>query len=325
MYRRLQDKFCRMPQLAAGLLVACGALAVIPSPATAQPVYSSGPGPHTLAGSDVTINFTTLSGKATNDEDRIDSIVWGPRVSVPFVANEPANGPERCGDPVEYFGQAEGYPDSTQPPRMVVAGQRASYYAKQNDHQHLATAKIYTGLATCSGVQEDGLVRSIYSLNGTDTDGTYPDALKVERTLRFKPGLGVVKNTGLRAYIPRVPSFYRYVLVPNKAGKLVTYDSASCMSSPCAVTDWNGVWFADYDGTSGGIIVTRDPSSTVPAFIGIQSGGLSNANFSSIVLEQPLAGWSGVVTETEYVCFFASGSWNPGSTVPYACSGGIAK
>jgi hypothetical protein len=320
MYRRLQDKFCRMPQLAARLLVACSAFAVIPSSAGAQPVYSSGPGPHTLRANDVTINFTSLSGKATNDEDRVDSIIWGPDVPVVFVANEPANGPERCGDPVEYFGQAEGYPDTTQPPRMVVGGQRASYYAKANSHYGLAVAKIYTGLATCSDVQEDGLVRSVYSLSANTDPGNYYDAFKIERTLRFKAGLGVVKNTGLRAYIPRVLGSFRYVLVPNKAGKLVTYDSASCVSSPCAVTDWNGVWFADYDGGSGGIIVTRDPSSTVPAFIGIQSGGLSNANFSSIVLEQPSAGWSGVVTETEHVCFFASGSWNPSTTLPFGCN-----
>jgi hypothetical protein len=158
----------------------------------------------------------------------------------------------------------------------------------------------------------------VYSLSANTDPGNYYDAFKIERTLRFKSGLGVVKNTGLRAYIPRVQSYFRYVLVPNKAGKLVTYDSANCVSSPCAVTDWNGVWFADTDG-SGGIIVVRDASSTAPAFVGIQSGGLSNANFSSIVLEQPSAGWSGVVTETEHVCFFADGSWNPSTTLPFGC------
>jgi len=202
---------------------------------------------------------------------------------------------------------------------MVIGGQRASYQSTENRRVGVGVAKIYTGLATCSGVQEDGLVRTEYSLSANVGVGNYFDAMKIVRTFNFKSGLGKVQNTGLRAYIPRVQSYYRYVLVPNKAGKLVKYDSASCVSSPCAVTDWNGVWFADWDGGGTGIIVIRDASSGFPAFVGIQSGGLSNANFSSIVLQQPATGWSGILTETEYVCFFGEGSWNPSPALPSSC------
>jgi len=112
---------------------------------------------------------------------------------------------------------------------------------------------------------------------------------------------------------------FHYVVVPNAEGKVVTYDSANCTSAPCTVTDWNGSWFADYDGSSFGLIVIRDPSSTAPAFVGIQSGGVSNANFTSIVLTQPAAGWSGLLTETEYVCFFNQRTWTIGPKLPPDC------
>ncbi len=315
MSRLVHTDRCETAKATAGLTAACWAVAIISSPAIAKPATSSGPGPHELTGnSDVTIRFDTLSKKAENDENRIDSLIWAPFAGLEYAAVEPATGVTACTDPIEFFGQAEGYPDTTQPPRMVIGGQRASYSSNENVRVGISTAKTYTGLAVCPAVSEDGLVRTIYTL-----DVSYHGAFKVERTFRFKSGLGVVQNSGLRAYIPRTPAQFHYVIVPNKEGKLVTYDAANCTSSPCAVTDWNGVWFAHYDNGGSGIIVIRDASSKAPAFIGIQSGGLSNANFSSIVLQQPAAGWSGLVTETEYVCFFGEGSWNPSTTLPYDC------
>jgi len=229
-----------------------------------------------------------------------------------YAAIEPAGGASTCNDPDEFFGQAEGYPDATKPLLMVGAGTHASYTSATKGM--VADATTFTRLLTCPAVHEDGLTRTIYTLS---TD--YPGAVKIQRTFRFNAGLGVVANTGLRAYIPRFISIFHYVLVPNKENKVVRYDANSCISSPCAITDWNGKWFAEDDGDKEGPIVIREPPSSTPAFIAIQSGGLSSANFTSIVLEQPSTGWSGIVTETEYICFYNYFTWGQGIGLSSYC------
>jgi len=104
-FRAKAQKGCRSVLIrTSGMKVVFIAFVVNSFPASAQTVSSSGPGPHTLGGiSDVTIDFDTLSKAAPNDEDRVDSIIWGPRASIVYVANEPANGLTACHDPVEYF------------------------------------------------------------------------------------------------------------------------------------------------------------------------------------------------------------------------------
>jgi hypothetical protein len=81
---------------------------------------------------------------------------------------------------------------------------------------------------------------------------------------------------------------------------------------------------ADDFGEGVGLVIVRDPTSTAPAFIGIQSGGISNANFSAIVLAQPAGGWSGTVTETEYLCPYNQDNWTPAAgTLPTTCLTGF--
>jgi hypothetical protein len=259
----------------------------------------------------VEVGFDTVNKSATYDSNRVEELA-SPVSNFNYAATEPAGGPSACRDPDEFFGQAEGYPDVTKPPLMVGGGTHASYVSATQGT--IADAKTFTGLVTCPAVHEDGLTRTIYTLSTE-----YAASVKIQRTFRFHTGLGIVSNTGLRAYIPRFLGIYHYVLVPNNEGKVVKYDASSCTLSPCAIIDWNGTWFAEDDGDNEGPIVIRDPSATTPAFIGMQSGGLSNANFTSIVLAQPSTGWSGIVTETEYVCFYNYLTWNQGITLPPNC------
>ncbi len=296
----------------AGLAVPLLALAC--SKATAQSMT----GPHILSyGGEVAIGLDTLSKRSEVDENRIDSLTWEPVGSnVPFAVNEPTNGPIACGDPEEFYGQAEGYPNASLPPRMVIGGQRTAYSQLENLRLRAVTAKTFTGTVTCPSVHEDGLTRTEYAVRQE-----FPGSFKVTRTFRFNSGLGIVQNTGFRPFMPRSGlSFFKYVLVPNSTGQLITYDVSNCVSAPCSITDWNGVWFAHDDGYGDGMFIIRDSSSTTPAFVGIQSGGLSNSNFSSVVLVQPAKGWSGTLTETEYVCFYNQNLWpNHGPTLPSLC------
>ncbi len=276
-------------------------------------------GPHTFAGreSAAVLQFDTLAKAARNDENRLDSLTSPLRGdSTNMAATEAEGGPNHCGDPDEFFGQALGYPDTTQAPLMVASGERASWNEIVAKDGSIAEARIATGLATCPGVTLSGRTRTIYTLNGYR-----PYGVRVDREFVFKSGLGVLPNSGLRAYLPRVISAFHYVLVPNAAGKLVKYDANNCTASPCAVNDWNGKWVADDFGNGFGLAIFRDPSSTTPAFIGIQSGGVSNANFTSIVLSQPAAGWSGIVKETEYLCYYTPDSWTPdANSLPGGCA-----
>jgi hypothetical protein len=267
------------------------------------------------------VKFDILSGRrinAKNDGNRVDSLTFPyGRFGGEFAATEAAGGPNHCNDPDEFFGQALGYPDATQGPLMVASGERASWSEFDAKDDSITTATTFTGLATCPGTSLNGLVRTIYTLNENRFYG-----IRIDRTFRFKAGLGVLSNNGLRAYLPRVASTYHYVLVPNAAGKVVSYDANNCTAAPCTITDWNGKWFADTSGpvNTVGLVIVRDPSSAMPAFIGIQGGGASNSNFTSIVLSQPSGGWSGVFKETEYLCYFNYDSWMPAAnTLPIGC------
>ncbi len=302
--------------LTPGLLcisLACSMAALLPSPSSAQ--TSSGSHTLSLKQSEVSLEFDTVDTSNTKDANRLEKIQWSESNYPNYVATEPAGDASHCYDPVEYFGEAEGYPNTLKEPLMVAAGTHASWTSKTNTGRYpVAIAKTFTGVATCPNIHEDGLTRTIYTLS--------PDffhAFKVQRTFRFKGGLAKLANTGLRAYIPRFIDTFHYVLLPNAAGEVVKYDANNCTSSPCTVTDWNGTWFAEDDGHNEGVIVSRDPSSSIPAFVGIQSGGLSNANYTSIVLKQPGTGWSGIITESEYVCFYNGFTWNLKNPVPPSC------
>ncbi len=298
-------------------------LSIIVTAPSAARADAAANGPHMLSSpaSAAILQFDTLSGhriNAVNDGNQVDSLTFPYHQygGTNLVATEPDGGPNHCHDPDEFFGQALGYPDATKAPLMVASGERASWSEFLARNKSIATATTFTGLATCPGTSLSGLTRTIYTLNQYRES-----AVRVDRLFRFKAGLGVLPNSGLRAYVPRVISSLHYVLVPNAAGKVVTYDADSCTASPCTVTDWNGKWVADDNGSGLGLVIIRDPSSTAPAFIGIQSGGAANANFTSIVLSQPTGGWSAIVTETDYLCFYSPNYWQPAAnTLPAGCA-----
>jgi hypothetical protein len=298
------------------------------STSNAAPIAPPAPnGPHILTQRTAypTLDFDTLANAATNDPNRVDSITWEDYYNYNFAATEPSGGASHCHDPDEFFGQALGYPDTTQAPMMVAAGERGTWTSVASKNGLATEAEIYTDISTCAGVVLNGTTRTNYLLrNPLENGDNTSDAIKVERIFRFKPGLGVVANSGLRAYVPRVVSALHYVLVPNMAGQLVRYDANNCTATPCTVTDWDGTWIADDNGSNQGIVIIRATPSTLPAFVGIQSGGLSNANFSSIVLPQPAGGWSGFVTETEYICAYNGDVWIPTpGTLPRLCQVGL--
>lgn len=265
-------------------------------PATAQ---------HTLANTRISITFADpATGFSTLDNDRIDSVSWinSAGSSTGNLASNATGGPFQCNDPDEFFGEAEGYPDEGQAPEMVTVGEVSTWHGTTSLKGSISTKK-----KGCKGAtQVSALTTSAYSLS---SKANTVNSVKIVRTFKFGPTTPIFTNTGLRAYMARVPiSVYHYTILPNAAGAITVYDANNC-SSPCSVTDWNGTWLAEDDGSGNGVAIVRSASSTNPAFVGIDSDGYSQSNVSSVVLSQPGGGWTAPVKETEYLCFYDPTSW----------------
>jgi hypothetical protein len=70
---------------------------------------------------------------------------------------------------------------------------------------------------------------------------------------------------------------------------------ASACPGDCEVSDWNGRWFADDNGSGTGTVVFRDSSSTGPALVTVNYDQASNSNLTSIILIQPSSGGGGAL------------------------------
>ncbi len=222
-----------------------------------------------------------------------------------------------CNDPDEFFGEAEGEPDEGAAPLMVTAGEVSSWTGVS-----ALAGKTATSGKDCNGNPLSGKTKTTYKLFSAKKK---VNEMEVSRRFMFNSKTQDFGNTGLRAYMARLPlSPYHYTLVPDSSGLVTTYDSNDC-GGPCEITDWDGKWLADDDGNGNGMAIIRSSLSTASAIVVIDSDGFSNSNVSSVVLEQPAGGWKAPVTEVEYVCFYDSTSWttqeqNAGQ-LPAGCGG----
>ncbi|HEY3636728.1 MAG TPA: hypothetical protein VGK90_01155 [Rhizomicrobium sp.] len=273
-----------------------------------------------IANSRISVDFDDPdTGMFTGDADRVDSISWidSNGNSTGNLAADSYGATDSCNDPYEYFGQAEGEPDEGSAPLMVTGGEVSTWTGVSDLEGKTAT----TGF-DCNNNPLSGRTKTTYKLF---TSKKKVNELEVKRKFLFNSRTQEFSNTGLRAYMARLPSTpYSTVLIPDSSGTVQTYDSNNC-GFPCEITDWNGTWFADDDGNGNGMVVIRSSSSTAPAIIAIDSDGFSDSNLTSVVLEQPEGGWKSAVTETEYVCFYDSTSWTQtqqaAGQLPLGCSG----
>jgi hypothetical protein len=251
------------------------------------------------------LNITLDQGeKWLRDNDRVDSLTWVNSSGV-TTANLVANavyGPFTCGDPVEFFGQADGYPVQAGPPLMVVAGEISSAESMDASMERINTH----GRACRKSPALSAATRTVYTLGTTPRD---INSVRIVRDFQFGPTTPVFRQSGLRPYMARVPlSSYPIVKLPNSAGDIVEYNVNKC-ADDCTVTDWNGTWLADDDGKGNGVAIIRSASSLNPAFIVLDNDSYSASNVSSLVLAQPQGGWTAPVEETEYLCVYDAISW----------------
>jgi hypothetical protein len=253
-------------------------------------------------------------GLSTTNSDRIDAISWVDSTGT-STGNIAANGNSVvCGDPEEFFGESYGDGDDAEP-YMVIYGTVSSWKPSGT----LGGTAHTNGRKTCVGYQQDGTVSTRYLLS---MKPARVSALQIRRSFTFNAhAAGVTYN--LRGYVPRFPiSRYPTVLVPDASGAIQTLNATSC-NTACPVSSWNGTWFADDDGSGNGIAVIRDHTSTFPAMVEMDNDGASASNLTSIVLQRPADGWSGTITETDYLCFYDPTTWTAKQrahgTLPAGC------
>lgn len=180
---------------------------------------------------------------------------------------------------------------------MVIGGNRSDAHLRPTG----LIARNHSKLNRCATIFGDTQTTYVLSANPDRVN-----ALRVSRTFTFN-AQAATQSDNLRAYVARLPlQSYPYVLVPETGGtivKLATCDTA------CEISVWNGRWFALDDGKGDGIAIIRDSRSNTPAVLITNSDGTSNSNLSSIALREPVGGWSGTVTEVQWLCFYDAATW----------------
>jgi hypothetical protein len=123
----------------------------------------------------------------------------------------------------------------------------------------------------------------------------------------------------VRPFIPRLyPSDgFTQVLHPDASGTKLMTDTTCDFG--CRAVTWDGSWFAIHNPANGlGMIVQHRPSAySVALWLDNDDGSFTNS--SSVLLLQPSHGFTGKVTEAEYLCFYDDNIWTPSLTLPQGC------
>jgi hypothetical protein len=217
-----------------------------------------------------------------------------------------------CSDALEYFGNSwvsenEGTPSFV---FSSLVGWGTTGTWSSSGHNKVAVQSSSTGCPASAGLD----VSTKYQFFD---HGPAVNKIKVQRKFSF----GSTPFTyNVRPYIPRLYPLdgYTQVLHPDASGtSLLTEDSSLC-DFGCQVTDWNGDWFAIHNPATGQGMVVRRGSST-PAALWVDQDGASYTNSSSVLLLAPSGGFTGNVSETEFLCFYDSSTWSPSLSTPPGC------
>jgi hypothetical protein len=276
-----------------------------------------------LSGGTIQLDFADPQfGFETANLDRLDEVVWsggrGQLATTNFVV-ESGDSPG-ASDPQNFFGESLGVPtsqtDLPADPFVIYKG-----YASVASHQ---TATNLT--TTTTGLDFRGNATNVPTASTSYTvypaDDPNQNEFRVSRTINFTSSTPLYASSGVRVYMPYVSNIFFIVIYPSTDGSIKQVETSKCIV--CVIPDWNGQWFADDDDGDGGIMVIRDPSSTAPAQLVIDTEDETLNNLTSIALLQPTDGFKAPVTETEWVCFYDGSTWSyadqRAGNLPQGCS-----
>jgi len=139
--------------------------------------------------------------------------------------------------------------------------------------------------------------------------------IEVRRTFDFGPD---AYTHNVRPFIPRLfpADGFTRVLHPGAEGALLVEETTCGFG--CMITDWNGTWFAIHNPTTGQGMLVQRGAPAYPAALWLDEDGGSFTNASSVLLLQPDGGFTGIVEETEFLCFYGD-NWTPSLTLPPGC------
>jgi hypothetical protein len=245
----------------------------------------------------------------SNDPEFVSGVAWAGSSADATPANWSAyGGPAHCTDPQEFFGQAYGAPEGSEP-NLVVGGHLATLSSVSTCDSTVTT--ITSAPADCTSAAQLPVTTNFFFYGGARAD-----EVKIARTFGFDgsdAATPVYSATGLRPYVPRVLlSVFPTVIYPNQAGTAVTSVSASSCAGDCFTSQgstWSGSWFADISASGYAMIVLRDPSMTSPVDLTVNWDEYSESNLASFVLLEPTPGWQSPITEVEYLCFADLTTW----------------
>jgi hypothetical protein len=147
--------------------------------------------------------------------------------------------------------------------------------------------------------------------------GAPANRIKVQRQFAFG---STPYAHDVRPYIPRLypQDGFTQVLHPNGAGTTLLTETTTGCDFGCVIPDWDGSWFAIHNPVTGlGMIVRRESSSPAALWVDKDDGSFTNS--SSVLLLQPAGGFTGTVSETEFLCFYDTSLWTPSTTLPPGC------
>ena len=148
--------------------------------------------------------------------------------------------------------------------------------------------------------------------------GPAANRIRVQRQFAFG---STPYHHNVRPYIPRLYPLdgFTQVLHPNSAGTSLIVETTDGCDVGCFPTDWDGSWFAIHDPTTGTGMIVRNASPSLPTILRIDKDDASFTNSSSLELVQPTGGFTGNVTQTEFLCFYNSSLWTPSTSLPAGC------
>jgi hypothetical protein len=276
------------------LVAAAGALVL-----GAYPALASAPPDRT-----VTTGAFTIDWSPTNPEE-IVSLSWN---GSPNLTNSSPNLQYPCGGDDEFFGNSWGLEGSASWVAPVGSATTGRWSAPG-----FTNVRIQSSAAGCYGTS--GIpVATKYTFF---PKGAPQNRILVKRAFSFG---STPFRADFRPYVPRLypRDSFDTVVHPDAGGTTLVVEDVNPCEFGCLVTDWDGSWFAVHDQyNQRGMIVRHLPSANAVA-LWVDADGYSQTTASSVALLQPAGGFTGTVTEAEFLCFYDS-SWTPSLKLPKGC------
>ncbi len=255
---------------------------------------------------------------SANDPERIEVIKWNSAGLSGGEANLTRTGtvgsPPCFNGNVEYFGNSWAPPDP--PAGRVLVGAGTTGTREPGPDSKVQIDSISNG---CPPVSAGVPVETTYKFW---RNGQPINRMKVTREFDLESAF----TLNFRPYIPRLYPIgtFSQVIHPDALGTSLVTENALACPFGCLRTNWDGdnadiSWYAVHNPIGGnGVIVRRTPSDAA-AELWIDWDGASSTNSSSVILLAPDGGFTGNLSETQFLCFYDSSIWIPSLELPPGC------